>query len=514
MATAGYLISRAAEQPPILSLTVAIVAVRFFGLARPLARYLERLVSHDLALPRARARPRRLLRADRAAGAGRARGLPAGRPALAHGRRRGRAPEPPPARLRPACSSQSSRAPSASASPRRSCPPRRSCSPAASSLGGCRRAPPRRPARPGGRPAAGRRRRRADGRARRAAASGAGARRLRPEERDGSRACAKRTDELVRIGRRDALVAGIGDGLQLSSPGYRGRRPLRSSVEAHAGGRLDRVLIAMLALLALAAFDAVAGLPPARARAVGDARRRAARARADRPRAAVADPDRPAPQPEAAGRARGRPRALRPRRAAGTARSVPAARARLPRRARRAERGRQDDRDEPPAAVPRPGGGPGDDRRSRHPRATGRRTSAARFAVAGQDAHLFDSSVRDNLLLGPPEASDEELDRGAPPVAPLGLGSSASGRARYASSVSTGGRCPAASASASVVARALLVRAPRCSCSTSRQRTSTRRPRVRSSRTSSTRPATPRPADHPPARRARARRRGGRAHVS
>jgi len=49
MATAGYLISRAAEQPPILSLTVAIVAVRFFGLARPVARYLERLVSHDVA---------------------------------------------------------------------------------------------------------------------------------------------------------------------------------------------------------------------------------------------------------------------------------------------------------------------------------------------------------------------------------------------------------------------------------------------------------------------------------
>jgi ATP-binding cassette subfamily C protein CydC len=50
MTTAGYLISRAAEQPPILSLTVTIVAVRFFGLARPLARYLERLVSHDAAL--------------------------------------------------------------------------------------------------------------------------------------------------------------------------------------------------------------------------------------------------------------------------------------------------------------------------------------------------------------------------------------------------------------------------------------------------------------------------------
>ena len=42
MTAAGYLISRAAEQPPILALTVTIVAVRFFGLARPIARYLER----------------------------------------------------------------------------------------------------------------------------------------------------------------------------------------------------------------------------------------------------------------------------------------------------------------------------------------------------------------------------------------------------------------------------------------------------------------------------------------
>jgi ATP-binding cassette, subfamily C, bacterial CydC len=50
MTAAGYLISRAAEQPPILSLTVTIVAVRFFGLARPIARYLDRVASHDVAL--------------------------------------------------------------------------------------------------------------------------------------------------------------------------------------------------------------------------------------------------------------------------------------------------------------------------------------------------------------------------------------------------------------------------------------------------------------------------------
>lgn len=49
LATSGYLIVRAAERPPILELTVAIVAVRFFGIARAVLRYAERLVSHDLA---------------------------------------------------------------------------------------------------------------------------------------------------------------------------------------------------------------------------------------------------------------------------------------------------------------------------------------------------------------------------------------------------------------------------------------------------------------------------------
>jgi thiol reductant ABC exporter CydC subunit len=49
LTTSGYLISRAAEKPEILSLTVAIVGVRFFGISRSLLRYAERLVSHDLA---------------------------------------------------------------------------------------------------------------------------------------------------------------------------------------------------------------------------------------------------------------------------------------------------------------------------------------------------------------------------------------------------------------------------------------------------------------------------------
>ncbi len=49
-ATAGWLIVRAAERPTALALLVAIVAVRTFGIARPVLRYAERLLSHDAAL--------------------------------------------------------------------------------------------------------------------------------------------------------------------------------------------------------------------------------------------------------------------------------------------------------------------------------------------------------------------------------------------------------------------------------------------------------------------------------
>lgn len=46
---AAWLIVRAAEHPPVLYLMVAIVAVRFFGISRSVLRYLERLVTHDVA---------------------------------------------------------------------------------------------------------------------------------------------------------------------------------------------------------------------------------------------------------------------------------------------------------------------------------------------------------------------------------------------------------------------------------------------------------------------------------
>ncbi|WP_019875255.1 thiol reductant ABC exporter subunit CydC [Sporichthya polymorpha] len=49
-AVSAWLISRAAQHPPVLMLMVAIVAVRTFGIGRGVLRYAERLVAHDAAL--------------------------------------------------------------------------------------------------------------------------------------------------------------------------------------------------------------------------------------------------------------------------------------------------------------------------------------------------------------------------------------------------------------------------------------------------------------------------------
>ncbi|MBJ7359364.1 thiol reductant ABC exporter subunit CydD [Nocardioides sp.] len=49
-ATAGWLIVQASTHPAVLTMLVAIVGVRTFGLARPVLRYAERLRSHDAAL--------------------------------------------------------------------------------------------------------------------------------------------------------------------------------------------------------------------------------------------------------------------------------------------------------------------------------------------------------------------------------------------------------------------------------------------------------------------------------
>lgn len=47
LAVSGWLISRASEMPPVLTLEIAIVGVRAFGIGRGFFRYAERLLSHD-----------------------------------------------------------------------------------------------------------------------------------------------------------------------------------------------------------------------------------------------------------------------------------------------------------------------------------------------------------------------------------------------------------------------------------------------------------------------------------
>ncbi|MGA9874090.1 MAG: ABC transporter transmembrane domain-containing protein, partial [Rhodococcus sp. (in: high G+C Gram-positive bacteria)] len=70
-AVSAWLITRAWQMPPVLDLTVAVVAVRALGISRGVFRYLERLATHDTALRgMASARTRlyeRLANADNAA---------------------------------------------------------------------------------------------------------------------------------------------------------------------------------------------------------------------------------------------------------------------------------------------------------------------------------------------------------------------------------------------------------------------------------------------------------------
>ncbi|MFN3949479.1 ABC transporter transmembrane domain-containing protein, partial [Microbacterium sp.] len=50
LAASAWLIARAAEQPLVMYLSVAVVGVRAFALSRGVFRYLERLSGHDAAL--------------------------------------------------------------------------------------------------------------------------------------------------------------------------------------------------------------------------------------------------------------------------------------------------------------------------------------------------------------------------------------------------------------------------------------------------------------------------------
>lgn len=52
MVSSGWLITMAASHPPVLTLTVSIVLVRFFGIGRSVARYFERVISHQAVFAR------------------------------------------------------------------------------------------------------------------------------------------------------------------------------------------------------------------------------------------------------------------------------------------------------------------------------------------------------------------------------------------------------------------------------------------------------------------------------
>ena len=409
MTTAGYLISRAAEQPPILSLTVTIVAVRFFGLARPLARYLDRLYSHDLAL--------------RALGGIRTRfyeRIEPLAPAELEGFRRGdllarmigdvdalqglyvRGVGPPLVALVVGALSVGVAA---------AFLPAAAVILAAGLLVAGIAVPSVAAALA-----------RAAGR-RQAAARGEltaelvellqGAPELvvyGREEKTIERIAALNR-ELARLGRRDALAAGLGDALSILVSGLTVVGVLAVSVSATDAGALDRVLVATLALLALSSFDAVFPLPGA-ARELSSMVAAGQRVQEliDR-RPAVEDPAAPLPPPP-----HGATIALQ----GVTARYGRDERPALAGLDLRLEPGRR-------IALVGPSGAgkttvtnlllrfldPEDGRvtiAGRDVREYRQEDVRRQFALAGQEAHVFDSTIRENLRLARPTASEADLE--------------------------------------------------------------------------------------------------------
>jgi thiol reductant ABC exporter CydC subunit len=407
LATAGYLISRAAEHPPILSLTVTIVLVRFFGLARPIARYLERLASHDLALRAlARIRARFYARIEPLA------------PAELGAFRRGdllsrmvgdvdalqglylRGIGPPLVAVLTGAACVVATAivlPEAAAILAIGLVVGGIAVPALAAYLG-----------------------RAAGR-RQAAARGDLSALLvellrgAPElvvygrERDMMARVREADAELARLGRRDSLTAGLAEALTVLVAGLTAAGVLAVAVSAHDAAALDRVLVATLALLALASFEAVASLPgTARELASLLASGRRILELTDRaPR--IADPLRPAHPPVSATVAL----------ESVTARYADEERPALSGVDLRLNPGRR-------VALVGPSGAGKTTvvnllLRFLDPE-EGRVTLAGRdlreyrqedvrrtFALAGQEAHVFDSTIRENLRLARPAASDDEL---------------------------------------------------------------------------------------------------------
>jgi thiol reductant ABC exporter CydC subunit len=295
MATAGYLISRAAERPAILSLGVTIVAVRVFGIGRPVLRYLERLRSHDVAL--------RVLGGVRTGFYERIEPLA---PAQLSAYRAGdllsrmvadvdslqnlylRALQPPVVAVLAGALSVGAAAavlPAAGLVLAAGLLVGGVAVPAVSGWVGVR---------------AGRRQ---------AAARGA----LTAELVDAMRAAPELVafgcqasalerirdadSALVTVARRDAVATGIGDGLGLLVSGLTVAGVLAVAVTASVDGRLDRVLVALLALLALASFEAVTPLSAAARELTATLAAGRRLLEVTEHDAAVSDPARPVPAP-------------------------------------------------------------------------------------------------------------------------------------------------------------------------------------------------------------------------
>ncbi len=409
MATAGYLVARAAERPAVLSLEVVIVGVRFFGLGRPVVRYLERLSSHDVALrmltrvrtqfyarivPLAPAELSTFRQGDLLSR------MVADVDALQNLTLRGL--EPPLIAVLAGAVSVGVMAavlPAAGIALAVGLLVAGIAVPALS--GGLA-------ARSGRRQAAARGELSAEliellGGAPELVTFGAGdaaLRRLREADTG-----------LVALGRRDASAAGLADGLGTLITGLTVCAVLALAVSASHAGTLDRVLVAMLTLLALAAFEAVTPLAAsARELAATLAAGRRILELTDR-RAAIADP--PAPRPAPAW-----PFAL----------ALEDVRARYPGQDRPALDGftLRLDPGERVALVGPSGAGKTtvtnlllrflDPEAGRltlagHDLRDYRLTDVRRaVAVAGQTAHLFSTSIRDNLRLGRPNATEAEIE--------------------------------------------------------------------------------------------------------
>jgi ATP-binding cassette subfamily C protein CydC len=402
MATAGYLISRAAERPAVLSLTVAIVCVRFFGLARPVARYFERLVSHDLALRvLARVRVQVFERIEPLA------------PARLEGYRRGdllarmvadvdslqnlhlRGTLPPLVAL---FAGGISVAVTAAVLPA-------AAAVLAAGLIAVGVAVPLIAGAIRGRVAV----RVADARAELTSElieTTGGASELVVYGREDERLAALEAADgaLVRASRRAALADGAADGLGLIVTGATVAGVLAVSVSAHAAGALDRVLVAMLALLALASFEAVRPLAQSAREltetlAAGERVLELIEREPD-----IVDPREPVPFPR-------EPFVL----------ELEDVRARvLEGVSLRLEPGRR-------VALTGPSGAGKTtivdllvrfvDPEAGRVMLDGRDLRAYRqddirraIAVAGQDSHVFSTTIRSNVRLARPEASDEEIE--------------------------------------------------------------------------------------------------------